>query len=109
MNTYKDPYDTEVVMTQSEKHLQILGFRARDRITGLTGVISSISFDLYGCVQALLHPGVNKDTGEMKTCHWFDVSRLEMMTKEPVMVQPDFCVGTVAEGKQGSERKPTKA
>ena len=36
-------------------HLERLGQNATDRVTGLSGVVVSISFDLYGCVSALIH------------------------------------------------------
>jgi hypothetical protein len=43
-------------MSAVHLHLQMLGFNAKDRVTGFSGVVSSICFDLYGCVQAALRP-----------------------------------------------------
>lgn len=67
--------------------LSLLGLKAKDRVTGFTGVISSVTFDLYGCVQAILTPAVdsNGKTGESA---WFDIKRLQ--TDERVMDTPRF-------------------
>jgi hypothetical protein len=67
--------------------------------------VASISFDLYGCVQAIVNPGLDKD-GKPKDSQWFDVSRLTVLTKKPVMERPDFEYGPQAEGKQGAAEKP---
>lgn len=91
--------------TAINTHLAMLGWRARDSITGMEGVIVSIGFDLYGCIQAIVHPGLDKD-GKPRDSQWFDVSRLELMGKNPVMAQPDFVVGRVAEGGKGPAEKP---
>lgn len=70
-------------------YLSKIGLKARDRISGFEGVISTIGFDLYGCVQAVLSPEVDKD-GELKDNHWFDFKRLEILGKEPALEQPSF-------------------
>ena len=43
-----------------KKHVELLGHRAVDKITGFKGVIDSISFDLYGCIQACVRPAIDK-------------------------------------------------
>ncbi len=78
--------------------------RVEDKVTGAKGVVDSISFDLYGCVQAGLNPGLDKDKKQMD-CKWFDVSRLNVKSKTPVMETPDFEFGLVAEGKSGAANK----
>lgn len=92
-------------MENVNKNLSILGMKAKDRVTGLMGIVTSVSFDLYGCVQAILHPGLN-DKNEIMDSHWFDVSRLEIISKVPVMEQPNFITGYIAEGKKGPSEKP---
>ena len=52
------------------KPMELLGFRAEDRVTGFKGVVTSVSFDLYGCIQVALNPGMNKD-GKLEDGHWF--------------------------------------
>lgn len=32
------------------KHIDLLGLKAEDKVTGFKGVITTLSFDLYGCV-----------------------------------------------------------
>ena len=89
-----------------QKHLNLLGLRVTDRVTGFKGVVSSIGFDLYGCIQAIVNPGLGTD-GKLGDQIWFDVSRLEVEDQEPVMERPNFDYGPVAEGRHGPEAKPT--
>lgn len=95
---------------QVKKHLDLLGHRAKDKITGFEGVVTSMSFDLYGCIMAALNPGLTSE-GKLGESHWFDVARLDVKTTEKVLVPPDFDYGPVAEGKHGPAEKPafTKA
>lgn len=89
------------------KHMELLGLTVRDRVTGYEGVVSSVSFDLYGCIQAVVAPPLGSD-GKMADGHWFDVSRLVVVNDVPVMDVPDFTVGPVAEGRKGPANKPTQ-
>lgn len=90
---------------QVQRHLQLLGLRCKDKVTGMVGVITCVSFDLYGCVQAVLHPGLDAK-GELKDTCWFDIARLEILITTPVMELPDFNQGYIAEGKKGAAEKP---
>jgi len=87
------------------KHMNLLGMKVVDRVTGFRGVVTSISFDLYGCIQAVVTPGSNKD-GTQGEAHWHDVNRLRVTGKKPVMPRPDWDFGPVAEGKKGPAEKP---
>jgi hypothetical protein len=93
-----------------KKHLALLGLKVEDAVTGFAGVVSSLSFDLYGCVMACVNPGKDKD-GKLADQHWFDVARLKVMSPTPVMQPPNFDFGIQAEGMQGAAEKPpsTKA
>lgn len=82
--------------------------KVEDRVTGFKGVVASVSFDLYGCVQAIVNPGTDKD-GKPKDSHWFDVNRLRVTSKSPVMERPNFDFGAVAEGWKGPAEKPSCA
>lgn len=83
-----------------KKHLELLGWEVKDTVTGFKGVVTHVGLDLYGCVQALVQPGVvvdkesNKQTLENQT--WFDVSRLEKIGEvkemQPVPVKGDQVV-----------------
>jgi hypothetical protein len=93
-------------MSNVEKHIhRLLGFKVKDRVTGFSGVVTSIGFDLYGCIQAIVHPGLDKDQKVLDS-HYFDINRLEITSCEPVMPIPDFAYGPQAEGKQGAAEKP---
>jgi len=90
---------------QVKKHMNLLGLKCKDKVTGLAGVITSVSFDLYGCVQALVTPAIDKDTSKYES-FWLDMNRLNITGKKPVMDVPDFDYGPVAEGKKGPADKP---
>ena len=92
-------------MTHIEKHINLLGMRVEDRVTGFTGVVTSVGFDLYGCIQAVINPGVDKE-GKLQDQTWFDVSRLALMGDNPVIDRPNYESGRQAEGKQGAADKP---
>ncbi len=92
-------------MNQAQRHLELLGKKAEDKVTGFKGVVSLVSFDLYGCVQAVVSPPVGKD-GKKPSGEWFDVSRLKISPVVRVMDVPDFGSGYVAEGKKGAAEKP---
>ena len=70
-------------------HFKLLGFKVRDVVTGATGIVTCISFDLYGCVQALVNPGPDKG-GKDQDSRWFDTKRLRSLSNKPVMPAPDF-------------------
>ena len=67
--------------------LNLLGFPAKDRITGFSGVIASACFDLYGCVQVVLAPPAN-EKGEIPDGKWFDVARIVTTSDARVMDPP---------------------
>jgi hypothetical protein len=88
-----------------EEHLKILGMKVIDVVTGFTGIATSLSFDLYGCIQVIITPGI-KETGESIEGRWFDISRLEILDHEPIMPGNDYSSGYVAKGKKGPAEKP---
>ena len=90
-----------------DKHMELLGHRVTDVVTGFKGVVSSISFDLYGCIQAVVTPAAGKD-GKQEDSRWYDVQRLKVTSKTPVMPVPDFDKGYPAEGKKGPAEKPAR-
>ena len=92
-------------MVPIQKHLSKLGLRATDKVTGFKGAITSVCFDLFGCVQVILNPGMGQD-GKPQESLWFDISRLDITDPEPVMAVPNFEYGHQAEGLQGAADKP---
>ena len=91
-----------------KEHLELLGKQVQDKVTGLKGVVVSVGFDLYGCIQAIVNPGLNKE-GLPGESLWFDVTRLKTLSDEPVMQRPNFDLGYIAEGKKGPAEKPKYA
>jgi hypothetical protein len=76
----------------------------RDMVTGVEGMVDSICFDAYGCVQATLRCKVKK-SGEIPAAHWFDVKRLQTTDTTRVMPVPEFpAVGLEA----GAADKPMR-
>lgn len=72
-----------------QQYLGILGHRVVDRVTGFKGVAVSVAFDLYGCIQVIVNPGLQSD-GKLGDSNWFDFNRL-MVEREPaVMLAPDY-------------------
>lgn len=89
------------------QHLQLLGMRVEDRVTGFKGVCASVTFDLYGCIQGIVNPGTGSD-GKLQDSQWFDVNRLRVLDATPVMERPDFkwTPETVSAGEKGPAERP---
>ncbi len=90
----------------SNKHIDLLGKNARDRVSGFQGVVVTVSFDLFGCIQAVLSPPVDKD-GKKPDSHWFDVNRLEVLDAKRVMPVPEFAAKPQAH-MHGPAEKPVQ-
>lgn len=91
---------------QVQEHLKLLGLEVQDKVTDLKGVVTCVSFDLYGCIQVVVSPKT-KDDGTTPDGKWFDVQRLKVICKKPVMDLPNYELGYVAEGKKGAAEKPS--
>ena len=90
---------------QIQKHMALLGMKVTDKVTGFKGVVVSVSFDLYGCIQAVVTPEASKE-GKQEEARWFDVARLSVTSYAPVMDLPNYEYGYVAQGKKGPAAKP---
>lgn len=88
-----------------KKQIELLGLKVEDRVTGFSGVVASVSFDLYGCIQAIVNPAVDKD-GAPREQRWFDVNRLRVIDAIPVMERPDFDFSGPADSAKGPAEKP---
>lgn len=91
-----------------KQHVDILGLRVKDKVTGFAGVASSVSFDLYGCVQCILRPTV-KD-GKLEDGRWMDVQRLVLLNDARIMPLPSFDALATPEGvhTHGPAEKPIR-
>jgi hypothetical protein len=63
-----------------KQHIEKLGRWAEDRVTGVSGTITSVCFDLYGCIQVILTPLTPKD-GKTPESHWLDIKRLKISAR----------------------------
>ena len=92
-----------------ERYMKLLGMRVKDAVTGFTGVVTSVSFDLYGCVQVIVNPGLDKE-GKARDSLWFDFARLKVTAPDPVMPPPDFVnvprETATARGEKGPADRP---
>jgi hypothetical protein len=89
----------------TKDQLNLLGLKVRDRITGYEGIVTSISFDLYGCIQAILTQRGTDKEGKSKSLGWIDTNRLEVCGKHRVM-DPPWLSTTVRQ--IGSADKPIR-
>ena len=88
-----------------QEHLKKLGFRVTDIVTGFSGVVTSVSFDLYGCVQCIVTPEAVE--GKVGDSCWFDDKRLQVMSEQPVMPVPTFAT-TAPPAVIGAQAKPAQ-
>ena len=92
-------------MSEANKHIEILGKSVTDKVTNFSGIATSVSFDLYGCIQVVVTPLVD-EKGKCGESRWFDIRRLAVKGKKSVMKAPDFDKGYISEGKKGAAPKP---
>lgn len=87
--------------------IDLLGMLAVDKVSGFEGVVTSVSFDLFGCVQCVLSPPAQKD-GKLEDSRWFDVHRLEIKSTKRVLEVPDFkaLARKPSEYRHGAAEKP---
>jgi hypothetical protein len=81
--------------------ISMLGAKVIDRITGFEGVVTSIGFDLYGCIQAIVQAPVG-EKGEIPDGRWFDLKRLTETGR--AMIAPKFEIDLG--GEPGGAAKP---
>lgn len=86
-------------MNTQEIITKTLGRKVEDKATGHLGIVTSVSFDLYGCVQVLVSPQAKN--GELNVSLWFDIERLAVKDSESIMPIPSFVA-------KGLANKPIK-
>ena len=91
-----------------KEHLNLLGHKVKDKVSDFEGVVISISFDLYGCIQADVRPTTLNKDNNLIMGSWLDVSRLKVLTKKPLMDVPNYEYGDIAKGKKGPANLPSK-
>ncbi len=72
-----------------------LGRTMEDRFTGLTGITTSVAFNIDGSVQLQITPAVN-ECGTVQPPQWFGLARLKpafagkVMVRNPVKLSKSF-------------------
>lgn len=97
------------MLTISET-INLLGMPAKDKVTGFSGIITSVSFDLYGCICAAITPPVDNE-GKSPDGRWYDVARMEFAPKAVrVMPVPHFATMDTrpADYSHGAAEKPVR-
>lgn len=69
--------------------IDLLGRKGKDKVTGFEGAIISVSFDLFGCVQVAIKPGLDKD-GKLVEGQYFDINRIDITDTKRVMELPNW-------------------
>jgi hypothetical protein len=87
-----------------KEHLDLLGLKVEDKVTGFNGTVTYVCFDLYGCVQALINPGMDENK-LLRDSTWFDTNRIKVLDKTPVMERPNLQWNESIDEK-GPEKKP---
>ena len=87
--------------------MDYMGLKGVDKVTGFKGVVTSVSYDLYGCIQVILTPEVD-EKGKREDGRWYDVQRIKTTTKKPVIPVPDFGDHNPVLWEHGPAEKPIK-
>jgi hypothetical protein len=66
-----------------------LGDKARDRITGFTGIVTGYAKHLTGCDTVGLKPQELKD-GKTIDSNWFDISQIEVLERSVIKLNQDI-------------------
>lgn len=88
-----------------ESAFKMLGYNGKDKVTKFEGVIDSVCFDLYGCIQISLNPGIDKD-GKKKDGYWFDVKRVTL--SDTRVMEPPIYLHIKTGSEIGAAEKPTQ-
>lgn len=74
-----------------KEYIEALGREAEDVVTGFSGVVESVMFDICGSVQVILTPPASNDPEKSKG-RWFDFKRLKFVGVDRVLPLPTFAV-----------------
>ena len=72
-----------------QDHLRMLGLEVQDKVTQFQGIVTSVCFDLYGCLQYAVSPRIDKG-GRIPEGRWIDAHRVHVLDDRPVMARPEF-------------------
>lgn len=63
-----------------------LGDKVKDKVTGVTGIVMTLSKHLTGCDTAWIQPGIITPEGKLSDCLCFDVSRLDIVEPRAITI-----------------------
>ncbi|MCK5613697.1 hypothetical protein KAR91_68165 [Candidatus Pacearchaeota archaeon] len=63
-----------------------LGGKVKDKVTGVSGIVTGHCKYLTGCDQYLVQPVDRKDKLKVLTSAWFDVNRLEVVRSKKIIL-----------------------
>jgi hypothetical protein len=63
-----------------ETALASLGCIMKDKVTGFKGMVATVAFDAYGCVQVILRPMKLNADGKTQDGEWFDFNMRTSVT-----------------------------
>jgi hypothetical protein len=93
-----------------KRHFGILGHKVRDVVSGFEGIASSVCFDLYGCVQVVVAPTIDRTKpSDFPDGRYFDIKRLIKKSRKPVMAVPDFSKPEIGASDKPPSRTPRHA
>jgi hypothetical protein len=73
---------------------KFIGYTVKDVVTGFEGVAVSITFDMAGCIQAVVSPPAGEKGKREDPCY-FDVKRLQVTGTTRVLPLPSYMSDTV--------------
>jgi hypothetical protein len=71
------------------KKYKDFGKQGRDKVTGFVGLITAVTYYMYGCAQVYLNPPIDKE-GKKQEGGWFDEGRIEIISEG---INPDSVQG----------------
>lgn len=73
-----------------DETIDLLGMKVKDKMTGMQGYVTSVCFDLYGCIQLIIAPdGLTKEGTAKDSFGWIDINRISIISKKKIMEVPD--------------------
>ena len=66
---------------------KFLGKKIKDKVSGMEGMVVSITHFLNGCVRVSIQPPVDQDN-KMQDERWFDYQQVELVEPKKVNVKP---------------------
>jgi hypothetical protein len=73
-----------------QQSVDFLGKQVKDKISGRKGIVTSVCFDLYGCIQVVINEQRKDKDDKDITFGWIDINRLKIIKDKKIMDCPDF-------------------